>query len=347
MPRQKLYDLTDFREIRTLLSAVELDLFPMLHEPATASDIATAKGYDIESTERLMNALTAMKLLHKEENEFVIAREFREYLGDGQKSVMGMLKHRARLWNSWSSLSDCVRTGKSHYELHPGTDDRDEKIGDFLRAMAVSAQGFAEETITALDLEVFGGVGDVEAVLDIGGGPGIYAMEFCKALKIERMTILDRPGAKEAAMEFIGDSPHKDEITFIEGDVLTIEDEKVIGSDGENAFDFIFTSNLIHAMSPDEIKVLFNRMATWATPGGQIVVKDFYLEDNRFQPTRAALFDLNMLTATPGGHAYTWSEVESWLNDAIDKDGKRIVKKINRVYLSDGSSGMLVADVKG
>ncbi|MCX6646580.1 MAG: class I SAM-dependent methyltransferase [bacterium] len=346
MPAQKLLELGSFQETRIFLSAVELEIFPLLQKPATSLQVATEKSLHPEFTERLMDALAAMKILHKEKNEYVIAREFHEFLGDGPNSLIGMLKHRAKLWHTWSSLTEIVRTGKTHYELHPEEEHHEEYIGDFLRAMAVSGRKIAEETITALDLEVFGGVGDVRAVLDIGGGPAIYAMEFCKELKLERMTILDRPGFIKTALEFIGDSPHKDQITFIEADALTVEDEKVIGPNGENAFDFIFTSNLIHSFSPDEVRELFNRMARWVTRDGQIVIKDFFLEDNRIHPQQAALFDINMMTGAKGGHAYAWSEVESWLRDAVDKNGEKIIREVERVYLSDGYSGMLVADVK-
>ena len=345
MPAQKLLEFVTFQDTRILLTAVELDIFPLLDKPASAAHVANEKGLDEKSTERLMDALAAIKILHKDGNQYVIAKEFREFLGDGPNSMIGMLRHRVKLWHSWSSLTDVVRTGKNHSELHPEEGHGEDYLPDFLRAMAVSGRKIAEETITALDLEVFGGVGDVRAVLDIGGGPAIYAMEFCSKLILERMTILDRPGFVETAKEFIDDSPHKDQITFIEADALTVEDDKVIGPNGELAFDFIFASNLIHSMSPDEIKELFNRMARWATRDGQIVVKDFFLEDNRIHPTQAALFDINMMVGTADGHAYTWSEVESWLKNAVDKDGNKIIRKVEKVYLSDGYSGMLVADV--
>lgn len=347
MNKQYLLQIADFWKTRILLTAVDLEIFPLLQESVTASNIARAKDLDTGATERLLDALVALEILHKTGNDYEIIHHYKKELGDGVNSMIGMLRHRLHLWESWSMLSEIVRSGKCYYELKGSYDERGENLGDFIRAMAASGANIAEETLIALDLEAFGGVGDVDSVLDIGGGPAIYANEFCKALPGIRMVILDRPGVKEIAAEFIENSPYKDEISFIDGDALTVDDADVTGEAGDKKFDIVFASNLIHSMSPDEVRELLRRMGRWVNPGGQIVLKDFYLEDNRTHPTQAAIFDINMLTNTPEGKSYTWSEVEAWMNDLVNENGEKVVKKTNHVYLSDGFSGMIVADING
>jgi hypothetical protein len=47
-------------------------------------------------------------------------------------------------------------------------------------------------------------------------------------------------------------------------------------------------------------------------PGGRIVVQENTVEGDRTQPKEAALFAINMLTATPGGRTYTETEIRGW-----------------------------------
>ncbi len=340
MRQEKVLELSYFQMSRILLSAVELDIFPLLHEPADALFVAGERGLDPDTTGRLLNALVAMKILVLDDDKYVIPDELKEAFGDGPRSIIPMLRHRARLWTVWSSLTEIVRTGKNYYELHESHSDHFENLPNFIRAMAVSGRKSASETVALLDLE------GVESVLDIGGGPAIYASEFCRILPDAIVCILDFPSVGDVANEFLEDPSHKERVSFVEGNVLDIEDSKVIGEDDSGKYDLIFMSNLIHSFSPDDVRKLIKRCVRWCRPGGRIAIKDFFLDDTRTSPDRAAMFDINMLTATRDGRSYTWSEVEMRLTEIKDKNGNPLVNDISRIQLSDGYSGIIVADMR-
>jgi ubiquinone/menaquinone biosynthesis C-methylase UbiE len=207
--------------------------------------------------------------------------------------------------------------------------------------MAVGGKRQADETVARLNLD---GVG---RVIDIGGGPGIYAAAFAKALPDAEVFVLDQPDVEAIATEFIGDLIATGRVKYISGDALAIDDEKVIGRDGSGKYDIVFMSNLIHAMSPEQVKEVIARSVRWCRPGGRFICKDFFLDDTRTKPPRAALFAINMLVGTPGGNSYTWTEIESWLGKIRNAEGKPAVTEGARVVLSDGYSGMIVATIAG
>ena len=341
MNTDELLEIMYFQKTRILLSAVELGFFPLLSDPHSADEVAGAKNLDPRATERLLNALVAMDILELTDGKYITVPSLRKALDDGPESVIGSIMHRARLWVVWSSLSDVIRTGKTHYELDEPDFDFRSHLPNFIRAMAVGGKRQAEETVARLNLD---GVG---RVIDIGGGPGIYAAAFAKALPDAEVFVLDQPDVVAIATEFIGDLIATGRVKYISGDALAIDDEKVFGRDGSGKYDIVFMSNLIHAFSPEQVKEVIARSVRWCRPGGRFVCKDYFVDDTRTEPPRAALFAINMLVGTPGGNAYSWTEMEEWLNLPRNSDGEAMVHNLEKMILSDGNTGMIVATIAG
>lgn len=322
MTPEKLTELSNFWVSRVILTAAELGIFGELQKPSRVDDIAKSKNLDQRALVRLLNALVAVDILSLDKDKFAIKDELKAALGnDPGKSILPGLMHSAHLWKKWSHLTEIIRSGKNAHEP--------EHFPDFIRAMAVAGMRSSGETVKALDLK------NVTSVLDIGGGPGLYAAEFCNALPDARVCVLDMPGAGEIGREFLSERSHENRVHYIAGDALDVETRNVTGADGSGKFDLIFMSNLIHSMKAAEVKRLYRRCADWITPGGRVVVKDFFLDDSRTNPPRSALFSINMLINTDGGDCYTWSETEVWLKEA----GFSCLSKIT---LSDKFSGMVI-----
>lgn len=72
----------------------------------------------------------------------------------------------------------------------------------------------------------------------------------------------------------------------------------------------------MHAESPQRNRDLLRRVFPLVAPGGQVVVQENMVEGDRTQPREAALFAINMLTATPGGRTYTETEIRGWGEEA-------------------------------
>jgi SAM-dependent methyltransferase len=301
---------TAFQRSRPLLTAFELGLFTALNSEArTSEETAAALETEARATDRLMNALVGLGLLEKSDGRFRNTPMAEAYLVKGRPEYMGGLGHTNHLWDTWSRLTEVVRAG------HPiglgGTNDRgDDWLRPFIAAMHTRARQSAGEVVGALDLD------GVSRVLDVGGGSGAYAMAFARARRGISAVVFDLPNVIPLTKTYIAQEGLSAEVTTSTGDYLT-------GSLGD-LFDLVFMSAVIHSNAPDDNRLLFRKAAHALRPGGQLVVQDFLMNEERDGPVMAALFALNMLVGTPEGDTYTESEVRSWM---IETGCRSIVRK--------------------
>jgi hypothetical protein len=78
----------------------------------------------------------------------------------------------------------------------------------------------------------------------------------------------------------------------------------------------VFLSAVIHSNSYDVNRRLIKKCADAVNSGGQVVVLDFIMDEDRINPASGAFFALNMLVGTESGDTYTESEVRQWMTDA-------------------------------
>lgn len=336
MDAQKLLEIADFWPAKTLLTATELGIFSALKQPSKAKRVAAKIKADKAATTRLLDALVGMGILDKTGNKYSLEASLRELLLPGPECVVPMLLHRATLWDSWSGLADVVQFGQAEEE-GPWQEERPLKeLKSFIGAMRVIGSQGATQAANALDLSAAG------TLLDIGGGPGVYAAHFAKQYPGLEVTILDLPRVCKIAKSNLAGSPEANRVSFIKANVLNVDIEELAVASGMG-FDVIFMSNLIHSMGPEDVQLLFAKCASWVKPGGKIVVKDFFLDDSRTGPPKAAVFGINMLACTPRGQCYTWTEIEAWLGVMVELRGMK--PKMSRIKLEDGIDGLVIADI--
>jgi 3-hydroxy-5-methyl-1-naphthoate 3-O-methyltransferase len=293
---------TAFQRSRPLLTAFELGLFTALNaESRTSEETAAALGTAPRATDRLMNALVALDLLEKRDGRFRNAPLADAYLVQGRPGYLGGLGHTNNLWETWSRMTEVVRTGRP-----TGLPDVNERGGDWLRPFIAAMHGRARQTaadvVAALDLD------GVSRVLDVGGGSGAYAMAFARARRGISAVVFDLPNVIPLTRMYISQEGLAAEVTTSTGDYLTAP----LG----DHFDLVFMSAVIHSNAPDDNRLLFRKAAQALDPGGQLVVQDFLMNEARDGPLMAALFALNMLVGTPEGDTYTESEVRGWMAEA-------------------------------
>jgi SAM-dependent methyltransferase len=293
---------TAFQRSRPLLTAFELELFTALASEARSSgEVAAAIGAEPRATDRLMNALVAMGLLEKADGRFRNSPTAEKYLVKGQPDYLGGLGHTNHLWDAWSRMTEVVRAGR------PGwlgdTDTRDEGwLRPFIAAMHTRARQSAGQVIAMLDLE------GVSRVLDVGGGSGAYAMAFVRARRGISAVVFDLPKVVPLTRMYTQQEGLAAQVETVAGNYL----QDPLGE----GFDLVFMSAVIHSNSADDNRRLFSKAARALAPGGQLVVQDFLIGEDRDGPLQPALFALNMLVGTPAGDTYTESEVRDWMSGA-------------------------------
>jgi SAM-dependent methyltransferase len=294
---------TGYREAQILLTANRLGLFSALASGGrTAQDLAVELAVDPRGIRILCDALAAMELLTKSGATYGNTALADEYLLPGSpQSKVAMLRHSARLYERWASLPEVVTTGRPVADDE--TDPRLPRGGRaFTKAMADVGRSSAAATAEKLDFS------DADSLLDIGGGPGIYAIELARRWPGLRAAVFDRPEVLEVARENVLAAGLEDRVDLIPGDAFS--------DDLGGPWDAILISNLVHIYSDEENRRLVARCGAALAPNGRLVIKDFLLDDTRLTPPGGAIFAVNMLISTECGDCYTEGEARSWLETA-------------------------------
>ncbi|UCE27791.1 MAG: methyltransferase domain-containing protein [Candidatus Coatesbacteria bacterium] len=309
-----------FQRSRILLTAYELGIFTALADGAKKSaEIAADLGADARATDRLMNALCVMGLLEKHGGLFSNTPSAAELLVDGKPGYMAGLMHTVHLWDTWSTLTDAVRTGGS-VVMGPVNERGDKWLDAFIAAMHYRGMRQADAIVSLLDLD------DVDRVLDVGGGSGAFSIAFVRAKEGLRATVFDLPNVIPLTMKYLEVEGYGGSINTAAGDYHTDD----LGTD----YDMVLFSAIIHSNSREENRVLVKNAANALNPGGRVVISDFIVDEDRAGPPRAVFFALNMLVATRGGDTYTESEIR-------DIMGKAGLTGITRKDTDFGSSLMI------
>jgi len=313
-----------FQKSRILLTGFELDIFTNIDESGTTNNqIANNLHLDEHACERLMNALVSLGFLNKQNHLFFNAAESFTFLSKKSSDYLGGLMHSNQLWNTWSKLTQVVKTGNS---AHPAEiNERGEDwLTPFITAMHDRAKKQAPQQLASIDLS------GIKSILDIGGGSGAYSMEFVsKKFEIEA-TIFDLPNVVPITKKFLDKEGFSDKIKTHTGDYTK--------DDLPKGFDLVFLSAIIHSNSleinQDLIKKCFNSL----NKNGKIVIQDWIMNNDRTQPISGAIFAINMLIGTEAGDCFTEQEVTEMLNASG-------FKNISRIEFETGLSQMIAQKI--
>ena len=306
-PITTLEDLDDLSRAywrsRIVISALELDAFTAVGEDGgTASEVAVRLGADPRATEMLLNALTALALLRKEADRFRLGElAARHLIAGAAEDARPSFMHASRLWESWSTLTDCVRAGGAVLEGGKGWEDPGGRRA-FIGAMHQFALEQSDAFVEAVDLS------GVRRLLDLGGGSGAYAIRFSQAAPGLEATVFDQAAIIELTEEYIAAAGLTGSIRTLRGDMLMDD----IGS----GYDLVWLSNVVHGMGAEGIRGLFCKVHGALAPGGRLLLRDFLLDDDKASPAFGAVFALNMLVNTPAGSCYSRAEYREWLTAA-------------------------------
>ena len=293
-----------------LHAGVKLDLFTVLGESqSTAAAIAEQADCAPRSLTMLLRALAAMGLLIKSDDTYANTPFSRKFLDQKSDDYLGhIIQHHHHLMASWAQLPQAVRHDQPMPERITGDDP--EVRRSFLMGMFNMAGLQAEQMAASVDL------GQARHLLDLGGGPGTYAIYFCRANPELRATVFDLPATRPFAEETIDRFQLTDRIQFQAGDYL----QDVL----EGQYDAVWLSHILHGEGPDACQALISKAVGVLNPGGQIIIHDFVMDDTEDGPIFPALFALNMLLGTDEGQTYTHAQIHGMLSAAGITDIRRL-----------------------
>lgn len=315
MDREKFIALQrGYWESQILFTATSAGIFDVLKEKArTADAVAQTLSLNPRSTEILLNALSAMKLLVKRKNAFRNGAFARKYLVvDGGESLTGFVLHNKDMWDAWGDLPSVVKTGKPRRGfavLRYSTNKR--SLFNFALAMHQGGIISADEIAHLFDFA------SVRSILDVGGCTGRYALSIMKQSLSDRVHILELPEMVREAKKIIRSSNREElkSIQFIEGDFFKVNPGR--------KFDLIILSNILHSLGENDCKKLISRLKNWLSRKGSIMIHTMTVERAGTTPIHASLFSVNMLVNTLKGRVYSERETLGMIKAAgmrkIDK----------------------------
>ncbi|TAK09850.1 MAG: methyltransferase [Candidatus Manganitrophaceae bacterium] len=291
-----------FTDSRTLIAAVEVDLFTHLgKKPATAKEIARKADASPEGIEFLLNALTGMGLLTKSADRFRNTPLSRTYLDAAStQSITNFIWLAGQHWNDWIGLADAVRKGRRPRKRPPPDNPAFRKR--FSKALHERSFYLAPKILRPIDLR------GARTLLDLGGGAGSYAFALLVKYPGLHATIFDRPAAVKVALAEAKHADLAEQVDVIGGDLFT-------DSYG-GPYDVIFYSNVVHIYSPQENRRILKKIKTALKPGGRLIIVEYFLDKDQAHPPDVSSFNLMMLLFTEQGRCYTWEEVTQWLKQA-------------------------------
>jgi SAM-dependent methyltransferase len=313
-----------FWETCTLHAGVKLNVFTIIGDEQLASeDVAKKLNGDKRAVEMLLNALVAMQLLSKSSHRYANTPASKSFLVKGSPRYVGyMIIHHHYLVDSWAHADAAVLSGRPVRTR--ASDGDDQRRESFLMGMFNSAMNLAPIIVPLIDL------GDRRHFLDLGGGPGTYAIQFCQHNPRLKATVYDLPTTRPFAEKTIAEFDLTDRIDFKDTDYL---EEKVEGS-----YDAAWLSHILHAESPEDCRKIIGKAVSVLDPGGMILIHEFILDNTMDGPLFPALFSLNMLLGTPAGQSYS----EKQLMDMLAEAG---VGELRRIFFESPNDSSIIAGI--
>lgn len=289
---------------RVLMVAHELGIFEQLSDRfMSADDLAIRIGTHPKATERFCNALAAMSLLSKRQNRFRLPAKLKSLLTkDGKASLTNTISLSHEFWRFWTDLEAFIRSSQPLSEMltlirqDPGMLDR------FIHGMRDRAVLAARYIHQAVDLKT------ARRMLDLGCGPGIYALEWASRHRKLQAVLYDIEPVLPITQQYIQTYRLEDRVRVMAGDFM----KDPIGG----GYDLVLLANALQMHGAQECQYLIGKVYGALVKNGRIIIHGFMTDRSGTHPKESALFSLTIGLVTPSGNAHSVSDTVRWLRKA-------------------------------
>jgi ubiquinone/menaquinone biosynthesis C-methylase UbiE len=290
-------------DAKIFLTSVKLDIYTLLSEGLqSAVQVARRVGADPEGMTRLMDALVALELLNKEDDQYGNTPQVAEFLVKTSPFYMGelMLLQDAE-WNHWGKLEEIIRTGQPPVSGNLFM-NRPEVAEQTLKVLDRMARRSAPDLVRKINLSHY------HTFLDVGGGAGTYSVQFCKQNPGLQATLFDLPETLTTTRKTLESEKMEDRIRLAAGN---FNSDPIPAS-----YDVIFLSDILHYQTSDQNAAIIQKLYRATNPGGKIIVKDMFLGEEPARPGWNAIFSIHLLVYTEAGRCFRLAEARSWMEKA-------------------------------
>ncbi|MGN6254169.1 MAG: methyltransferase domain-containing protein [Solirubrobacterales bacterium] len=270
--------------------------------PREPGELAEHLGLQKTGTERVLDVIASLgHVKQRPDGRYEMTSSGRPWLDPRSDTYLGdFLADTAHYWDWYAGLEDLVRDGR-HVELH-GKGPDDPYWRSYIRGQYQVARLSSAEVAKAIPL-----ARGAHAVLDVAGAHGEYSMALCRRHEGLRATIVDLPGSARVGEEIVAEAGMGDHVRHLVGDMFEV--------DYDGHYDGALAFNIIHHLSPEQIRALFARIRAVLRPGSPLCVLDLYDRPEGQRANLASILGL-FFHLTSGADTYTTDEVSRWLGES-------------------------------
>ncbi|MES2573030.1 MAG: methyltransferase [Verrucomicrobiota bacterium] len=295
---------------KTLLSAVELDLFSELaKQPGRLEDLQARLGLHPRAARDFLDALVALGFLQRIDGVYRNTGETALFLDKAKPSYIGGMLEMAnhRLYGFWGNLTEALQTGEPQNESKAGEDMFARLYADpsqlrgFLHAMSGVSRGANLAIARQFPWDRY------HTCADIGTAQGDLVAQIALAHPHLQGIGFDLPAVAPIFEDYIGGHQLADRVRFLGGNFFT---------DPLPVADVLLMGHILHDWDLEQKKNLLRKAYEALPAGGAVIIYDAIIDDDRSKNAFGLMMSLNMLIETSGGFDYSGADCIGWMEEA-------------------------------
>ena len=251
-----------FNAARAIMAAAELGIYEAIGKGSkTADEIISKCNTHAEATKHLLDALVGIGYLQWRNDNYSLKTKYHKWLlKESESNLIGKLRFQLIEWEWMGKLEEYVRTGKP-LDMHGTASEKEWQL--YQEGMRDLSVNVSKEVASKILLPK-----NATEMLDIGGSHGLFSIELCKKHPGLSSTIMELPGAIEAASAIAKRYDTTNRVNYVAGNSLT--DDL-----GKEKYDLIMINNVVHHFTNEQNFALAKKIAAALKPGGIYAIGEF------------------------------------------------------------------------
>ena len=289
----------------SLVAAVDLGVFDAVQRlgPTAIAPLAEHLGVSAPHLRHLCDVLVTFGFLDQVDDVYELTETAERYLcTNGPASMASLIRVAPGPLANWEQLADTIRHGRvaTPIEADPAA---------FYRPLVEATFVTQHRAATRLGLRLGWSRRPGLRVLDLGAGRAPWAVAVLDQSAGSTAVVNDLPTVIDDAIETVAQRGLTDRITLRPGDFHTIPIEP-------DAYDLVVLGHICRTEGNERSAALVRRAFDALRPGGQVLLADYFADDERkFNPFGVQM-GLTMLANTERGGLVTNAQAVGWLRDA-------------------------------
>mgnify|MGYP001815045272 CR=1 FL=1 len=290
-----------------ICASLELRLSGLLSSGSkTIEQIAEQTESSLRGCQAIADGMVALKLWKvDEQGQYSNSPAAEKWLVPGKPEYVG--DEHPDLFRDWlpryAKITETVKSGEPVFDLN--SKETLDFWAHLTPMLAAKGAPVAIQAIESLGIDSGGAV----SLLDVGGGgSAMYARQLLTRNPEATSTQVDWPHINAAARCSLDQTGVAERFFNRDGDFHDVPF-------GEEEFDVVVFSHIVHQESPESNAELVARAARALKPGGRILIVDWVVDDGRTGPASSLLFMSTMLMLSSSGKSYERRELTQILTE--------------------------------